>query len=240
MTKKIILITGVSSGIGYETMNLLSKDKNNLILGIYNSTKVKVSKKNIKLFKCDIRDQIEISKVVEQIHKQFKRIDILINNSGIGLIKLLKDTSLDEWEEIFKINVTGMFLVTREVIRNRSKKSFLHIINVSSEAGIEGFATYSAYCSSKFAVVGFSKSIKEELKYENVKVNYICPGDVLTPFMRKCPIDKELMKKYDIEVLENRYFLKPIQVARQIKNIMEIDKNEVIDDIKLIPTDMFK
>jgi NADP-dependent 3-hydroxy acid dehydrogenase YdfG len=240
---KNIIITGASSGIGLETLRLFSNDKKNKIFAlsrnIKNNTKL-CKMKNVILYNVDLTNETEVIDCINNIFAKTNKIDILVNNAGAGIIKLIKDTSLEEWNNMFAVNATSMFLITREIIKKKANSDFLHIINISSEAGLEGFATYSAYCSAKFAVTGFSECLREEGSKSNIKVDVIYPGDVNTPFMDKCPIDKKLMNEYNIEVLDKEYMLNAIDIANHIFYLTNLPKNVCINNLKIIPSDNYK
>ncbi|MCA9459338.1 MAG: SDR family oxidoreductase [Nanoarchaeota archaeon] len=240
---KNIVVSGGSSGIGLELIKLLLLEFPNCnIIGLSrNISNIDILKKynNVYVFDVDLTIEKEVINIVEIIFNKFKNIDFLVNNAGAGIIKLIEETSLDDWNSMFNINATSNFLLTREILKKRNSQDFLHILNISSEAGIDAFPTYAAYCAAKFAVTAFSKVLKEEYKNKNVKVNIIYPGDVLTPFMEKCPIDKDLMKKFDIEVLDEKYMLQANDIAKQILYLMKLPKNVEIADVKILPSGDF-
>ena len=241
--KKNILISGGSSGIGLELIKALANSDSQFnIIGVSrNISNIFELEKfdNVFTYNVDLSLEEEVTILIKKIYSKFGKIDYLINNAGAGIIKKIEETTLEDWENMFKFNATTNFLLTREILRNRNIDDFLHVINISSEAGIEAFPTYAAYGSAKFAVTGFSKILKEEYRNKNVKVDILYPGDVLTPFMEKCPIDKDLMKEFDIEVLDENYMLKAIDIVNQILYLLNLPKNVEIGDIKIIPSDNF-
>lgn len=237
MNSRIIVVTGASSGIGNVLANELSK--NNTVIGL--SRSVSKSYGDFKKIDVDLSLESEVVSVIKQIYETYGRIDVLVNNAGAGIIKKLVDSSLEDWNSMFLINATTTFLVSREVMRNKLRDDFLHIVNVSSEAGKSGFATYSAYCAAKFALTGLSEALKHELSQENVKVDIVYPGDVLTPFMEKCPIDSQLMAKYDINVLDEKYMLRAKDVTQSIRYLLDLPKNVTLKDgLTVLPVDSFK
>lgn len=233
--KKKLLITGASSGLGNYIANELSNEYD--VIGLARTASK--SKGDFIKFDVDLTNEAQVKSVIKTIHDEIGEIDVLINNAGAGVISELIDSTLDQWNDMFSTNVTTAYLVTREIVRLKSKDKFLHIINISSEAGKEGFATYSAYCAAKFALTGFSQSIAHELKSQNVKVDVVYPGDILTPFMDKCPIDLDLMKKYDVEVLDKEKMLTVNNVTSSIKFLLNLPKNVYISSgITLVPYDL--
>lgn len=239
---KVGIITGASSGIGLSLAKQLTNQGWHII-GLARTMTLTIKKEkleNITGIDVDLTNETQVINTIKKIYSKHNSIDLLVNNAGLGTIKVLEETTLDDWNLMINSNLTSSFLVTREIIKERKDNKYLHIVAISSEAGIEGFPTYSAYCAAKFGVSGLFKSLKEELARKNVKVSIVYPGDVMTPFMKKCPIDKELMNKFDIEVLKQEFMLKADDIASQIVHLISLPKNVEITDSLVLPTDSFK
>lgn len=132
----------------------------------------------------DVSDEAAVLRTVDLGCEKFGGIDILVNNAGIAMESPIQDFQLDIWNKIFAVNVTGSFLCTRAVVKNLLKrKATGRIINISSIAGKNGFPNSSAYCASKAAVIGFTRSLAAELGDKDITVNAICPGSVATPMI---------------------------------------------------------
>src|SRR4029077_20772916 len=114
--------------------------------------------------------------------KSFGRVDILINNAGIGNYKELVDTSAREYDDMMDTNVRSTFLFTRHVVPVMLKQTRGTVLMISSMAGIHGFAGEAVYCATKFAQVGFAQALDKELRTQGIKVGVICPGGVKTEF----------------------------------------------------------
>lgn len=234
--KKTIVVTGASSGIGRSLAEMLHPQHK--VIGL--SRAIENANVEFESINVDLTVKEEVEKTFQKIYKKFGKIDVLVNNAGAGLIKVIKDTKEEDWQKMIDVNAKSAFLTTKEIVKNKKEQDFVHIINVGSEAAIEGFATYSAYCAGKFALRGFSQAAKHELEKENIKVEMIHPGDVMTPFMEKCPIDKELMDYYDIEVLDDKYMLRAQDVAKVINFMIEQNPNIILGEVDIIPTDTYK
>ena len=113
----------------------------------------------------------------------FGRIDILINNAGISHESLLTDTTEKEWDNIFDVNIKGVFLATKAILPEMIKRHSGNIINISSMWGVVGASCEVAYSASKSAVIGFTKSLAKEVGPSNVNVNCICPGVIKTDML---------------------------------------------------------
>ncbi len=128
----------------------------------------------------DVSDEAQVAACVAAAEVAFGRIDILVNSAAVAFIEPLAKTTLEQWDRTMAVNVTGAFLTTRAVLPGMSTRHEGRIINVSSTAGIEGFANFSAFCASKFAVIGLTRALAKELEGTAVTANTICPALVGT------------------------------------------------------------
>ena len=139
-------------------------------------------------------------------------IDVFVNNTGIIYFKSIMDTTEEEWNKTIDTNLKGVFLFTKEVLPYMIENKSGVIVNVSSGAGKSGFPNLSAYCASKFGVIGFTESIAKEVSNYNVKVMEICPGGVDTKM-----IDDIVDNGYN---LSNKNLMKPEEVAKKIYDMI--------------------
>ena len=223
-TQRTALITGSTRGIGKETALLLLQKGLNVIISSSSQQSVDnviqeihdkfpSKKENVLGLKCDVTKPSDIKALVDVSVKRFGMIDILVNNAGIVYFKNILDTTEEEWDNTIDINLKGVFLFTKEVLPYMlENKSGGVIVNVSSGAGKSGFANLSAYCASKFGVIGFTESIAKEVDDKNVKVMAICPGGVDTDMI------KDIVKEgYN---LSNKDLMKPEEVAKKIYDMI--------------------
>ena len=225
MEYKTAIVTGSGRGIGKETAILLSKMGLNVVICSRTQEEIDSTVKEIKEIvkstkhgngitnakedsilgiKCDVSQASEIDYVVKSTIENFRRIDILVNNAGIVYIKKLIDTSEKEWDKTMDINLKGAFLFSKAVLPFMIKNGDGVIINVSSGAGKTGFPDISAYCASKFGMIGLTES----LAWEVGKVMAICPGEVDTKMQHDVDLDYYTKNKDKM--------LKPNQVAERI------------------------
>lgn len=202
--KKVAVITGCSSGIGFETSLLLARN------GFYTYATMRnpeESKKEIlavakreKLFlqviPLDVTDARSVKDAIKKIIKEQKRIDILVNNAGYLLLGSLEELSITEVAEQFETNFFGVIRVTQAVLPIMRKQRQGTIVNISSIAGRMGFPVSSAYVSSKFALEGLSESISYELEQFGIKVILIEPGITKTNFGNNFKIGKRVARNY--------------------------------------------
>ncbi|MAU58574.1 MAG: short-chain dehydrogenase [Flavobacteriaceae bacterium] len=178
---KNIIITGGSSGIGESIIDLLLKNKANVVnIDVNDNLKTKT-------IITDITNNQDVTKILNSIPK---KIDILINNAGIGLVGNIENTDEKDFDKIFEVNVKGLFNITKVIIP-RMKQNGGSIINMASTAAIVGIDDRFAYSASKGAVMSMTNSIAKDYLSYGIRCNSISPGRVHTPF-----VDSYLEKFY--------------------------------------------
>lgn len=187
--KKVILITGCSSGMGLEAALLLAAKGHKVyasLRSIKSEQKVqeRAQKEGVSLncLELDVTKEKSVRKAVEKIVKKEGRIDVLLNNAGFGVVGALETLSEKDLEKQFDVNYYGYVRCIHAVLPQMRKQKSGAIINVSSVAGVAGFAYWSAYVSTKFAIEGMSECLKAEVEPFGIKVKLIEPGPVATNF----------------------------------------------------------
>jgi 3-oxoacyl-[acyl-carrier protein] reductase len=186
LNDKNVLITGGSRGIGAACVRLFHKAGANVFF-TYKSDLVSANclinefnDNSPVAIQMDMESEQSIIDGVNSIRKKEHRIDILVNNAGIWKYGEIDKMSLEDWEETMRINMSGLFLVTREVVPVMKGNKFGRIINITSTAGQRGEAFHSHYAASKGAAISFTKSLAVELAAYNITVNSVAPGWVDT------------------------------------------------------------
>lgn len=182
------LVTGGARGIGKETAILLSKKDFDVIICSRSQKEIDTAVKQIKSFgngqiigrKCDVSISSQVNTLVNNALEIYGRIDVLINNAGITYVKKLIDTTEEQWDHTLDVNLKGAFLFCKAITPNMIENNCGVIINVSSGAGKVGFEEISAYCASKFGMIGLTESLAREVANYNIRVMTICPGEVAT------------------------------------------------------------
>ena len=184
------LITGASSGIGATTALELAKKKVGLILTARRLDRliklqkqcVELGASNVLIFKLDVKNKIEIAKVIAEFKKKKLQINVLINNAGLAKgVELFQNSKLSDWDEMLDTNVKGMLYMTRELLPNLIQNTG-HIVNMGSVAGRLVYEGGAVYCATKFAVRAISEGLRMDLKGTGVRITNIEPGMVNTEF----------------------------------------------------------
>ena len=189
--EKVAVVTGTSSGIGFETALALARDGYYTYATMRDTTKSDkineiAKKENLKIhvLELDVDDENSAKTAIKQILDQKQRIDVLVNNAGWALWGCVEDVSVDEFKTQFETNFFSIIRLIQEVGPTMRKQNSGTIINISSVVGRIGFPASPAYISSKFALEGLSESLRFELAPFGVNVVIIEPGVIKTNFMK--------------------------------------------------------
>jgi 3-oxoacyl-[acyl-carrier protein] reductase len=226
LKNKTAVVTGSGRGIGRETAILLYKKGLNLVICSRTQTEIDSTVKEIKRItktcdayrdrvvglRCDVSNSFEVEYLIKSTIDKFKSIDILVNNAGIVYVKKLIDTSEDEWDKTIDINLKSSFLCTRATLPFMIKNRSGIIINVSSGAGKTGFPDISAYCASKFGMIGLTESVAWEVANYNIRVMAICPGEVDTQMQQNVDLNYYMKNKHNM--------LQPKDIAEKIAEMI--------------------
>jgi short-subunit dehydrogenase len=181
MSKKVCVITGGSSGIGHACVKkFLEHDY--AVVNASRSSKNAHAHPDYEYIKTDVAKEEDVKNLIESVIKKYGKIDVLINNSGFGAFANLVDSTTKDFDEMFAVNVRGLYLCCRYAVKHMIEKENGIIINMASIAGKNPVATASIYSATKHAVMGFSNSLFAEVRKHNVRVTAVCPGSVDTAF----------------------------------------------------------
>ncbi len=213
---KVALVTGGGRGIGRETCILLAKQGAKVGIFSNNPSESQDTAKYIQeeiggeaiSLNGDVRSEEEVNNAVQELQEKFGSIDILVNNAGVMSLKPFVETDVKEWDFIQDVNVRGVYLCTQAVVPKMIEKRNGVIINLSSIWGTKGGPDRSAYTTSKYAVIGFTKALGEEMKPYKVRVNAVCPG----------PVDTKMMEDLAPDVNKDNW-LHPIDIANVIVDL---------------------
>ena len=185
---KTALITGATSGIGKACAYMLAKNNYNIIITGRRKERLDELEKelsNIKVLKLnfDIRDKQETEKQIQNLPKEWKNIDLLINNAGLASgLSNIQDGNIDQWEQMIDTNVKGLLYISRQIMPIMISNKKGHIVNISSIAGKETYGKGNVYCGTKHAVEAITKGMRIDMLPYGIKVTSIAPGMVDTEF----------------------------------------------------------
>ncbi len=193
-SNKLAFITGGSSGIGLETARLLASQGCSLVLFARGEKMLEEACKaitshtdktsqSVNCLPMDVSDDIDVRQKIKIAVEKFGTPDILINSAGIGTANYFENITFEQFDKAMKINVYGIRNTVSAILPFMKQKGSGHIVNISSMAGLIGMFGYSLYCTTKYALVGFSECLRSELKRFNINVTLVCPPEVDTPFL---------------------------------------------------------
>lgn len=181
------IVTGGGRGIGRETAIMLAKKGMNVVVCSRTQSEIDKAVEEIKKtragvlgMRCDVGVASDVEKLIKATVEQFGGVDVLVNNAGVAILKQLVDTTEQEWDETINSNLKSAFLCSKAVLPYMLELKSGVIVNVSSGAGKSGFENLSAYCASKFGMMGLTESLAWEIASTRIRVMAICPGDVDT------------------------------------------------------------
>lgn len=243
---KVAVVTGSSSGIGYETSLLLARNQIKTYATMRNMSKseglIKIaSEENLQLnvAQLDVNDDLSVNKAIDKIVKDNDSIDVLVNNAGYDLFGPLEESSLEEIKQQFETNFFGVIRTTKAVIPIMRKQGKGTIINVSSVGGKVGLLPFlTAYHASKFAIEGFTESLRQELDDFNINIILIEPGYVSSGFLdnskyaegfdsNKSPYAKKVQQVFQGFESITAYSSHPSKVAQTILDVLNSPNPEL-------------
>jgi 3-oxoacyl-[acyl-carrier protein] reductase len=231
LENKVVIVTGGSKGIGFAIAEKLLKQKAKVFICGRDKFQLKRSLEILSGFGevdgeiCDIRSDEQIEGMFNECLRVFGGVDVLINNAGVAIMgKTVEETTLSEFQFVLETNLFGVFYACKRAIPLIRSRGEGHIINISSLAGQNAHPQMSSYNASKFALNGFTESMMQEVRQDNIKVSLVCPGSVNTTFAKKEVTD------------EKAWQLMPEDVAEVVIDLLKSDARSLPSKVEIRPS----
>ena len=232
---KNCLITGATGGLGKEIAKEFAKNGCNLFLTGRNNDKLNslknelensVNEIKIDFEDADLSDDGEIQKLIEKVKNTFVNIDILVNCAGVFPVKLLSDSTIEDFENCFSVNVKAAFVLCKEFSQGMISKKWGRIVNIASSGAYNGRSKTVVYRASKHALLGLSRSLHSELKEYNVRTFCVSPGPIKTSMGHDIVKNENPDERFDS-------FMNPNEIAEFIVYLVSFDNEMVSEEIRL-------
>ncbi|MDC3072207.1 SDR family oxidoreductase [bacterium] len=227
MNDKYVLITGSSSGIGYEITSKLL-DLGAKVIGIArNHDRSKLKNKNYVAYNCDVSVHKKLEMLLKQILKIHPEINCLISNAGYGNFGPLENFSTIQIDNFIATNLTSHLIITKSILPHFKRRKVGDIIFIGSEAGLLGTKNGSLYCAVKFGLKGFAQALSKDISYKNIRVSIINPGMVRTDFFENLNFEPGNDEGNAISLND---------ISSTVSYILNLSRNTVVNEINLSPS----
>ncbi len=226
MKDKCVLVTGSSSGIGYEITSKLL-DLGAKVIGIArNHDRSKLQNKNYTTYKCDVSAHQKLEILLKQILKKHPQINCFISNAGYGDFGPLENFSTLQIKNFIATNLTSHMIITKLLLPHFKRIKIGDIIFIGSEAGLLGTKNGSLYCTAKFGLKGFSEALSKDVANKNIRVSIINPGMIRTDFFENLNFEPGNDEQNAINIKD---------VSSTVAYILDLSRNTIVDEINLSP-----
>jgi 3-oxoacyl-[acyl-carrier protein] reductase len=232
LKNSIALVTGAGRGIGKAIALALGKEGATVVLTSRSEEKLEETRAQIEagggsavVIPADLTRDDDIRTLFAEIVSRFNRLDILVNNAGLGVFAPVRDLSLADFDTMWKLNVRAVFLCTQEALKFMEPQKSGAIINVASLAGKNAFVGGAGYAATKWALIGFARSLMLEVRTHNIRVMTICPGSVDTSFSQS-PKDPSRAEK----------ILHSEDIADTVLGALMLPDRAMVSEIDIRPT----
>ena len=228
---KTAIVTGGTKGIGYMIAVRLAKAGAAVFVCGRNKTELRDAVSSLSAYGsaggeiCDVRSEDQVRMMVDECVRQFGGLDVLVNNAGVGYFgKTVEELSGEAFRQTIETNLNGVFYLCHYAIPEMRKRGGGYIFNISSLAGQNAHPKMAAYNASKFGLNGFSEALMQEVRQDDIKVTYICPGSVNTSFGGDTPSDA------------NAWQLQPSDIAQVVMDLLEMPQRALPSKVELRPS----
>ena len=231
LSGKTAIVTGGTKGIGFAIAEELVRNGAGVLVcgrsreDVQNAAETLLPLGKVEAVSCDVRNEDHVRKMLEHCTESFGGVDILINNAGVGFFgKTVEETSAAEFRQTLETNLFGTFYACHHAVPYLRKRGGGYIINISSLAGQNPHPRMAAYNASKFALNGFTEALMQEVRQDDIKVSYICPGSVNTSFGGDSIAD------------EKAWQLQPSDIAAVVIDLLRMDPRALPSKVEIRPS----
>jgi NAD(P)-dependent dehydrogenase (short-subunit alcohol dehydrogenase family) len=228
---KVAVVTGGAKGIGYAIAERLLKEGATAFICGRDKSDLKDSMSRLSQFGpvdgelCDVRSEEQVKMMLAECVRLYAGVDILINNAGVGYFgKTVEELSAEDWRQTIETNLNGVFYCCHNAIPLIKQRGGGYIFNISSLAGQNAHPKMAAYNASKFGLNGFSEALMQEVRQDNIKVSYICPGSVNTAFGGDTPSD---VKSWQLQ---------PADIAQVVVDLLQMPDRALPSKVEIRPS----
>jgi NAD(P)-dependent dehydrogenase (short-subunit alcohol dehydrogenase family) len=228
---KVAVITGGTKGIGYAIAEAMLRAGAKVYVCARARADIEASVERLTELGetygkvCDVRSEEEVVALLDSCERRFGGVDILINNAGVGYMNTtVEEMSPDEFRQTLETNLFGVFYACHHAIPLMKKRGGGYILNISSLAGQNAHPRMAAYNASKFGLNGFSEALMQEVRHDNIKVSYICPGSVNTEFGGDTVTD------------EKAWQLQPADIAQVVVDLLTMEPRALPSKVEIRPS----
>lgn len=224
---KVVLVTGAGRGIGRSIALDFAREGARIIAAARTESELKslaeeIGKDQALVIPTDVASEMSVKNLAEQSIQKYGSIDILINNAGIGFFSNVTDMPVEQWEQMFNVNMRGVFFCCKYILPHMIKRNQGMVINIGSLAGKNFFAGGAGYCATKWALMGFTKSLMLEVRNYNIRVIVVCPGSVDTGFRTRERGEEE-----------KKIALKPEDVSQTILDVAALPERATVSELEI-------
>lgn len=228
---KVAVITGGTKGIGFAIAEVLVRNGAKVFVCGRSKSDLRMALEDLSALGqasgelCDVRSEDQVRLMLDECARVYGGVDILVNNAGMGIFgRTVEEITGDQFRQTIETNLLGVFYACHYAIPMMKKRDSGYIINISSLAGQNAHPKMAAYNASKFGLNGFSESLMQEVRQDNIKVSYICPGSVNTSFGGDLPDESKAWQ------------LQPADIAQTVLNLLEMNSRALQSKIEIRPS----
>lgn len=233
LQSKTAVVTGAGRGIGQAIALALAQEGANMVVSARTQSEIDAVARDIEsrgghalAIRADVSVESDVQNLIDRTIQRFSSVDVLINNAGFGILTKVAELSVNDFDRMWAVNMRGVFLCTKAVLPMMMKQQSGDILNISSLAGRNAFIGGAGYGATKWALIGFARSLMLEVREHNIRVITLCPGSVNTTFGQSS--GRPIHHSDAIPKAED--------IARVAVNTLTMPRNVLVSEVDIRPT----